>query len=355
MRVLFLTKYTATGPSSRYRVVQFLPFVEQAGIEWTLEPLLDDRYLDVRFSGRRPGFFHLAARALARVRVLLGSGRFDTVFVQKELFPWAPPLVEWLLSVAHVRVILDIDDAIHLPYSGRPLLSRKIPTAIARASLVLAGNRWLAEYARGFNRSTVHFPTVVDAERFTPRAASTARSPVVVGWMGSPETVRFLSDVMPSLQRAQARRDFVVRVVGAGSFTAPGMWLETSPWSFDREVDDLRSFDVGVMPLRNDEWARGKCSLKLLQYMSAGLATVSSPAGSVSDIVRDGDNGFVAATGDEWTGRVEDLVGDAALRERTGARARAWLVGHYSLANYGPRFASMLRQVAEGREVADEP
>jgi len=356
VRVLFLTRYAVGGPSSRYRVVQFLPYLDRAGIEYRLEPLLDDRYLTARFSGRRPGLGYLAARSLARARVLLRSRGFDVVFVQKELFPWTPPVVEWALSVARARVVLDIDDAIHLPYRGRPLLAQKVPTAIARASLVLAGNRWLAEYARAFNPSTVHFPTVVDAERFTPRGgARPAGGRVVVGWMGSPETARFLADAGPALARAQARADFVLRVVGDERFAVPGVELEAGAWTYEREADDLRGFDVGVMPLRDDEWARGKCSLKLLQYMSAGLATVSSPGGSVGDIVRDGDNGFVARTEDEWTERLLALVGDAERRARMGARAREWVLAHYNLATYGPRMVAILRAVAEGRTVAHDP
>jgi glycosyltransferase involved in cell wall biosynthesis len=350
VRVLFLTRYTATGPSSRYRVVQFLPYLERAGIAWTLQPLVDDRYLAARFSGRRPGVAYLAGRALRRVAALLRAGRFDVVFVQKDLFPWAPPIVEWILSASGARVILDIDDAIHLPYAGRRGLRGKVPAAIARATRVLAGNRWLADYARQFNPNTVHFPTVVDAERFTPRSAP-AGGAVVVGWMGSPETAGFLADLAPAIARAQARTDFVLRVIGAERFEAPGVRAEARAWSFDREVDDLRGFDVGVMPLRDDAWARGKCSLKLLQYMSAGLATVSSPVGSVGDIVRDGDNGFVAATADAWTRRLSELAVDTGLRARAGARARAWLVANYSLANYGPRLVEHIRAAAEGRGV----
>ena len=354
MRVLFLTRYASGGPSSRYRVMQFLPHLDRAGIEYRLEPLLDDHYLTARFSGRRPGLGYLAARSLARVRVLLGSRGFDVVFVQKELFPWAPPIVEWALSIARARVILDIDDAIHLPYRGRPLLGRKIPTAIARASLVLAGNRWLADYARAFNPNTVHFPTVVDAERFTPRVGRPAEGRVVVGWMGSPETARFLADAAPAVARAQAQADFVLRVVGDDRFAVPGVEVEARAWTYEREADELRGFDVGVMPLRDDEWAKGKCSLKLLQYMGAGLATVSSPGGSVGDIVRDGDNGFIARTGDEWTDRLLTLVGDAERRARMGGCAREWVLAHYNLANYGPRLVEILRAVAEGRAVAHE-
>ena len=353
MRVLFLTRYTATGPSSRYRVVQFLPFLERAGITWEMHPLVDDRYLDARFAGRSAGPWYLAGRALRRAATLSGAKRFDVVFVQKELFPGAPALAERLLSCARARVILDVDDAIHLPYRGRRMLEHKIPRAMASATAVLAGNRWLADYARAFNARTVLFPTVVDAARFTPAVMPARREKPVVGWIGSPETARYLPGVHAALARVHARVPFELRVVGAAPAPVPGLEVTSRPWSLASEADELREFDVGIMPLPDDEWARGKCSLKLLQYMSAGLATVSSPRGSVEEIVRDGETGFVARDDGEWERRLAGLLTDATARARMGERARAWLVRHYSLEVYGPRFVSVLRAVAGGKDPRD--
>jgi glycosyltransferase involved in cell wall biosynthesis len=333
-------------------VVQFLPFLDRAGIEWEMHPLVDDHYLASRFSGGSVGPLYLARRALRRVATLLRSGEWDVVFVQKELFPSAPPLAEALLARAGRRVILDVDDAIHLPYRGRRFLADKIPRAMASASAVLAGNRWLADYARAFNPRTLLFPTVVDASRFTPAAQAVVHPRPVVGWIGSPETVRYLSDIRDALARVHARVPFELRVIGAG-YGQSGIDVSSRPWSLESEADELRELDVGIMPLADDEWTRGKCSLKLLQYMSAGLPTVSSPGGSVEEIVADGDNGFVARDNAVWEARLTELLTDAALRARMGARARAWLVENYSLDHYGPRFVAVLRAVAEERDVRD--
>jgi glycosyltransferase involved in cell wall biosynthesis len=353
VRVLFLTRYTGTGPSSRYRVVQFLPFLDREGIAWEMHPLVDDRYLVARFAGASTGPFYLAGRALRRALDLLRSGRFDVVFVQKELFPGAPPLAEELLARAGRRVILDVDDAIHLPYRNRALLREKIPRAMACASAVLVGNRWLADYARAFNPQTLLLPTVVDAARFTPAAHAPANAKPVVGWIGSPETVRYLWGVRDALARVHARVPFELRVIGAAAEPVAGVEATFHPWSLESEADALRGLDVGIMPLPDDEWARGKCSLKLLQYMSAGLPTVSSPRGSVEEIVSDGDNGFIARDTTAWEARLTELLSDAALRVRMGHDARAWLVEHYSLDRYGPRFVAALRAVAEGGDVRD--
>jgi glycosyltransferase involved in cell wall biosynthesis len=350
VRVLFLTRYTATGPSSRYRVVQFLPYLDRAGIAWEMHALLDERYLAARFARRAVSPLYLAGRALQRAATLLGSGRFDVVFVQKELYPWAPAIAERLLAGAGARVVLDVDDAIHLTYRGHGLLAPKVPDAMKSATAVLAGNRWLADYARTFNPRTLLFPTVVDAERFAPAAAPPQGATPVVGWIGSPETVRYLPAVADALARVHARVPFELRVVCAAPEPLPGLSMTSRPWSLATEADQVRQFDIGIMPLPDDEWARGKCSLKLLQYMSAGLPTVSSPRGSVEEIVRDGDNGFVAADAQAWEHKLATLLADAPARAAMGGRARAWLVEHYTLARYGPRFVAFLQAVAEGRE-----
>jgi glycosyltransferase involved in cell wall biosynthesis len=353
VRVLFLTRYTATGPSSRYRVVQFLPFLDDAGVAWEVHPLVDDRYLAARFAGGRPGAGYLLARAMRRVGTLLGSGRFDVVFVQKELFPGMPPLAEWFMARGKTPVILDVDDAIHLPYRGRFLLDDKIPRVMRAASAVLAGNRWLAAYAGQHNPNSRYFPTVVDTDRFTPASAGGPERDPVVGWMGSPETVGYLGAVADALREAAARRSFVLRVVGASSVPLNGVRVETAPWTFEDEAAALRGFDVGIMPLPDDEWALGKCSLKLLQYMSAGLATVSSPRGSVADIVDDPANGRVADSPSAWSDALVALLADAELRGRMGRAARETVARDYSLAGWGPRFVAVLRAVAEGRPVGD--
>ncbi len=349
MRVLFLTKYTATGPSSRYRVVQFLPFLDASGIGYDLDYLHDENYLSARYSGQRTSPFYLASRVADRTATLLRAKRYDVVFIQKELFPHMVDLPEFLLAKAGVRTIVDLDDAIHLFYENasgwKRALRDKIPRVLERASLVLAGNRWLEEYARRYTDRVRFFPTVVDTDRVSVAAASERATPVV-GWMGTPETVRYLDALAPALEEVARRTPISLFVVGAPAPEMAGVSVRARPWSEREEVADLHQMDIGVMPLADDMWSRGKCSLKLLQYMGAGLASVASPQGSAPEIVTPGRDAFLATDATAWRDRLVELATSPALRRTMGAHARERVESAYSLRVWGPRFVEAIQEAA---------
>jgi glycosyltransferase involved in cell wall biosynthesis len=352
MRVLFLTKYTATGPSSRYRVIQFLPFLDARGIAYDVHSLHDEHYLAQRYAGRATTPWYLARRVGARLASLLRARAYDVVFIQKEMFPHALDIPELGLSLAGVPTIVDLDDAIHLFYENasgwkRPL-REKIPRVLARASVVLAGNQYLQDYASRFNRNVQFFPTVVDTERVTARESRAAATPVV-GWMGTPETVRYLHDLAPVLADVAAHTPIELLVVGAAAPALRGVPAQSKRWSEAEEVADLHRMDIGIMPLADDEWSRGKCSLKLLQYMSAGVASVSSPRGSAPEILRSGENGFLASNTAEWRSALVELATKPETRRLLAARARARVVADYSLRVWGPRFVDAIEQAADLR------
>lgn len=353
MKTLCLAKYPHDGPSSRYRLYQFLPFLESAGVEAHVQSLHSDDYLRRRFHGERPGVFYLAARVLARLVRLAGVKHYHVLLVQKEIFPHAPGVVEALLERMGVKMVLDLDDAIHLPYRGTRL-EGKIARVIARADLVLAGNRYLADYARGYNDAVIYFPTVVDTDHFTPAPEGASAGVPVVGWIGSPATSEYLRARLDDLAAAARAAPFSLRVVGDPAVTSGALAVEARGWSLETEADELRAMDIGVMPLAGDEWAEGKCALKLLQYMSAGLPTVSSPTGAVRDIIEDGVDGFIASTPTQWRERVARLAADPELRRRMGAAARRRVVEHFSLAVYGPRLPRYLQAVERGEAVRDD-
>jgi glycosyltransferase involved in cell wall biosynthesis len=221
VRVLFLNKYTAGGPSSRYRVLQFLPYLEARGVQSTVHALHDDHYLAARYAGVRTSPLYLARRAMSRLSVLASAPHYDLVFIQKEMFPHLLDIPEWWLARTSVPYVVDLDDAIHLMYAdasgSRRLLRDKITRVLSHARMVLAGNRYLEEYARRYNERVLFFPTVVDTERFSPgnpRDSADSR-PVVVGWMGTPETVKYLDTIVPALEAAAKSVPLSLLVVGA--------------------------------------------------------------------------------------------------------------------------------------------
>ena len=348
MRVLFLNKYTALGPSSRYRVLQFLPYLEKRGIQFTVHALHDDNYLASRYSGGKTSPFYLASRMLSRLSVLAGASRYDLVFIQKEMLPHFIDLPEWFLWRTGVRYVVDLDDAIHLMYPDG-LLKGKIPRVLSRAHMVLAGNRYLEDYARRYNENVVFFPTVVDTDKVYPRDSADRRD-VVVGWMGTPETVKYLTAILPAVENAASGTPVSLLVVGAPVPPTHGIRATSKAWSEAAEASDLRAMDIGLMPLADDEWSKGKCALKLLQYMSAGVASVTSPAASAPEFVRDGENAWIARDVNEWRDRIDRLARSASLRAEMGARARVTVEEGYSLRVWGPRFVDALEWAAgDGR------
>jgi glycosyltransferase involved in cell wall biosynthesis len=356
VRMLCLTKYGSRGPSSRYRVYQFLPFLEAAGIRTDVQTLHDDTYLDVRFRGGKPGAGYLAGR-LARRAVALGNARrYELVFIQKEIFPYLPGLAEAILAAAGGRLVVDLDDAVFLYYQAarsswvRFFLAKKFPRLLRRSRLVLAGNRYLQAYAEKYAPRVVHFPTVVDTDRFKPGPApgSGGHSPVI-GWIGSPETAGYLETVVPALEQLAGRRRFCLSLVGADAVKLAGVPVKAKPWRLAEEADDLRTFDIGIMPLADAEWSQGKCALKLLQYMSTGLASVSTPTGASGDITDGGRCGFLAGGTAEWVDRLELLLDDPTLRGRLGRDGRERVEGHYSLKRQAPLLVEHLIGAAEGR------
>jgi glycosyltransferase involved in cell wall biosynthesis len=210
------------------------------------------------------------------------------------------------------------------------------------ARQVLAGNAFLASYARRFNPRVSVVPTTIDTDRYSPSLRRPGSVPVI-GWTGSYSTARYLEALRPVLQRLGRRHEFRVVVVGAPGLAADGVEVEARPWRSASEVSDLADIDIGVMPLDDTEWERGKCGLKALQYMALGIPAVASPVGVNVEIVRDGENGLLAASDEEWERALERLLADAGLRRRLGDAGRATVESGYSARVHAPRVAAVFR------------
>lgn len=351
--ILVLTKYGRMGASSRLRFLQYFPYLEKDSFCITVQSLLSDELLKVRYRRGSYGFVCLLQAYADRVAAMLRLSNFDAVWIEKEALPWTPLWVEQIL-LSGVPYVLDYDDAVFHQYDQHPragvrcLYGKRLDGLMANAALVVGGNNYLAQRARNAGAQwTEIVPTVIDLNRYPcpSREPDLTRVPRVV-WIGSPSTARYLQLLCEPLGRLAERQCFVLRVIGAGVVTMPGVQIEVVTWSENTEVESTGACDIGVMPLEDSSWERGKCGYKLIQYMACGLPVVASGVGVNSEIVQQGVNGYLANTSDEWVAALEKLLIDRQLRVQMGRAGRHMVERVYCIQQTGPKMAGFLRLVA---------
>ena len=356
-KILFLVPYPiGASPSQRFRFEHFFAQLHQGGFHVKIQSFLDSQNWQIFFKPGRP-LSKLGALLLgfARRWVALAEAPFyDFIFIHREAAPIGPPVIEWLLAkVLRRKIIYDFDDAIWLTdrQSESALLRllkwRSKVAAICRWSYKIScGNAYLRDFARQFNDRAYYIPTVVDTEAWHnparhERPAKKAGE-VVIGWTGTHSTLKYLADLVPVLQKIETHFPQVRVLVIADrrpAFDLRSLWFV--PWSKATEVKDLMAMDIGIMPLPDDEWAKGKCGFKALQYMALGIPTVVSPVGVNTAIVDHGHDGFLADTPGAWYQVLADLITDTALRQHTGERSRAKIENRYSVKSSSASFLSL--------------
>lgn len=355
MKLLVLSRYGRLGASSRLRMMQYVPALQAAGVQVELSPFFDDGYLAGLYAGRRQGPA-LLRYYRDRLRRLLRPEKPDAIWLEKELLPWLPAWIEGLVLPAAVPVISDYDDAVFHRYDlhrlglVRRLLGRKIDRVMQGSALVLAGNPYLADRARQAGAGRVEIvPTVVDADTYGTGHIPAMDGRARIGWIGTPGTWgAYLCPMMPMLSDLAARHDARVLAVGAGpaAIAAGHSALEVMPWSEAEESRLIQGMDIGLMPLDDTPWSRGKCGYKIIQYMACGLPVVASPVGVNAEIVEHGVTGFLVETEAEWRQAIGRLLAEPDLRRRMGAAGRRRMEERYSLQVWGPRVVALLREAA---------
>ena len=354
MRVLFVTQYGPLAASSRTRVFQYLPYLRDAGIEAEVRIVIPDEW-STRF-GHRGAAGRLLYYVVSFFRTLwvgvhcLWSVRsFDRVVIQKVLFP-AP--IALMLRRMRRRVVFDFDDAMFttdaprgfLGWVGRWRRQSGLPRMLASSAVAIVENDYNRAYAGRFADRVEIITGPIDTERYSPRERE-ANENVVLGWIGSPTTTPYLSDISRSLERvAEARPGVILRLIGVLPLQPDRSKVEQFDWSLETEVDHLASFDIGLMPLPDDPWTRGKGGYKLLQYCAMGLPVVASPVGVNAEIVEHGVTGFLADSEETWTEQLLKLVDDPDLRTRMGRAGRQRMLERYSLESSSRKLVDILSQ-----------
>lgn len=328
MRILVLTRYGQLGASSRLRMLQYFSVLNEVGFIIEVQAFFDDAALAKRYLHGGYGIWDTIRSYFNRIVALLGRNKFDLLWIEKEALPWFPLWIESAL-LKNVPYVLDYDDAVFHNYDlhrfgvVRHIFGRRLDGLIRKASLTVAGNEYLAQRTKEAGATWVEIlPTVIDLERYPINLSILASDDVKrIVWIGSPTTARYLLELQEPLQLLASRVPFVLRVIGA-DIAIPNVNVECMAWSESIEVDAIASSVVGVMPLLDSPWERGKCGYKLIQYMACSLPVVASPIGVNNSIVKNGVNGFLAGTKDEWVMALENLLNHSDLTERLGHAGR---------------------------------
>jgi len=350
-RGLVFAKYSTLAASTRQRIVQAMPYLEQAGIALNIHPLFDNDYLARLFSGQSRSAVGVANAYVKRVARLLNTRDYDFLWVHYELFPYLPGFMERLIGISGKPVLYDFDDAIFHQYDQNPralvraLLGKKLVPLLRRTDIALCGNAYLRAYASQYCTRTELIPTTVDISVYTLRALTEPGAAVTVGWIGSPSTWRYCEALTGVLEEFISLPGRAVLVVGAQRAADSGSSFEFRDWSEADEIADIQRMDIGIMPVPDEPWARGKCGYKLIQYMACGIPVVASPVGVNREIVQHGVNGFLASTNQEWREALECLATDSGLRQRMGQAGRARAVAEYSIQRYGPQMAKLIHSL----------
>lgn len=356
MRILFLTPYPpGQAPSQRFRFEQYLDALRRQGHTYRLAPFLSEATWRILY---KPG--QVVRKALGtlggfgrRLGHVLAAVGYDVVFVHREAAPLGPPVVEWLLAkVLRKRLIYDFDDAIWLAntsdnnqLAARLKWHQKVASICRWATINSCGNDYLAAYARQFNPHAVVNPTTIDTEHLHNQVRDqTAPGPLVIGWTGTHSTLKYLHPLVPVLAQLEAEGlEFEFRVISnqPPDFEQPLRSLRYLPWRKATEIPDLLTFHIGLMPLKDDPWAQGKCAFKALQYMALGIPALVSPVGMNTEVVQDDVNGYICLEPADWLRHLRRLLTDPVHRQQLGQAARRTIEEHYSVRSNTPTFLGL--------------
>jgi len=361
MRVLALMPALYdTSPGQRYRLEQWEPLLRERGVEITYEPFEDEELHALLY---KPGMMgkklQLVTRGLSRRMSLVRKVKnYDLVYILREAALLGPPVFEKLIHQRRVPIVFDFDDAIFVSYRSPSngylsylKFASKTKTICRIASHVMVGNPYLADYAQQVNDSVTVVPTTIDTEKYRMPQPKTFSGPPVIGWTGSYSTVQHLDTLRSALKKLAERETFRLRVIGTPTYECSPVDIEAMRWRADTELKDLGAIDIGVMPLPDDKWSKGKCGLKALQFMALGIPTVCSPVGVNTDIIQDDQNGFIAGTEDEWVEKLSRLLRSHELRQRLGQAGRATVEQKYSAITQTPRVYEIFKSVLRDANV----
>lgn len=349
-KVLFIAPHRPDrAPSQRFRFEQYIDFLQKNGYDYTFSYLLSSKQ-DKMFYGKGntlKKFLFLLQKFFYRLNDVIKARNYDLVFIQREAFFLGPAFFEFLLSKIKTPFIFDFDDSIWLPnvsnankkFNGLKNYG-KTAKIIKYADMIFAGNNYLANYASEYNNNIKIIPTTIDTNEYINNCKTKNNDKVVIGWSGSITTIQHFEFALPFLKKIKSKygNKIEIKVIGDGSYFNEELNVKGLPWLKEDEIQELSSMDIGIMPLPDDKWARGKCGLKGIQYMALEIPTIMSPVGVNTEIIKDGVNGFLCSSNDEWEQRISQLIESPELRKEIGKKGRQTVIDYYSVESQKLRY-----------------
>lgn len=355
MKLVFFTRHEHLGASSRYRSVQYFDLLREMGHEVSQHHFFSDAYLRARYSGSHPTW-EVLRRYSSRLRAALIAARgADAVIIEKELFPFMPAWTERVLRRGGAALLYDFDDAIWHAYERHPfgaIFAKKISKLVAGSDHVVVGSHYLADQVTAWGADTVSLiPTTIPASRYRGQGLTTGKTADIV-WIGSMSTGPHVQRIFPVLERLYRVRGSIARLIGFPRQLIDGPipeFLELVPWSAATELEMISSGRIGIMPLPDDPFERGKCGFKLVQYMGMGLPTVASPVGENNYIVQHGETGYLADDNEQWYDYLTRLLDDPELSQTFAQMGHERFQSHYSAEMAAKRLAEVVRDTVKTR------
>lgn len=341
-KIVFLAPYPkGQAPSQRFRFEQYFSLLEEEGYSIEFHAFLSDKTWNALY--KKGSFFAKAIGIMGsfwrRFILLFKLGKADFIFIHREASMIGPPIFEWIIAkVLRKKYIFDFDDAIWLPnYSDsnarfhRLKAYGKIKKIIKWAGTVSAGNNYLKTYAQQFNKNVVIIPTTIDLKKVHNKLADHTILPVNIVWTGTHTTMRYLDNFIPLLRKLEKNHSFTFTIISNQKPEFDLSSLRFIKWDKESEISDLAKSGIGVMPMEENKWSEGKCAFKGLQYMALGIPAILSPVGMNNEIIKDGLNGFLCSTNEEWEKRIVELLEDSSLRTKMGLEGRNTVQEKYSV------------------------
>lgn len=357
--ILFIAPYPhANAPSQRFRFEHFLPILKEYNYKYTFHSFLDENTWSVLYQSGKSlqkvkGIFQ---GFLRRFLLLFQLTKFDLVFIHREASPIGPPIFEFLIAkIWRKKIIYDFDDAIWLPNTSQEnsiaaalKWNKKVKSICKWTWKVSCGNEYLATYARKYNTQVEVIPTVVNTqEQHYPRKQTRQKDKVVLGWTGSHSTLVYLKTLISVFQSLEKELgdQIEVLVIANKNPELPLKNFRFLKWNKETEIEDLSKLDIGVMPLSNTQWTKGKCGFKAIQYMALNIPALVSPVSVNTKIVTDNVDGFHCNTEEEWKINLLDLINNEAKRKRMGILARQKIIQNYSVQALTEDFLGLFKEV----------